>query len=52
MTHLGYIAAAYAATALALLGAAAWVAFDLVSQRRRLDRLEEEGFRRRTEARR
>jgi heme exporter protein CcmD len=52
MTHVGYIIAAYAATVLTLIGTAAWVALDLATQRRRLERLEDEGFRRRSEARR
>lgn len=48
MTHLGYIVAAYLATALVLLGMVAWVAIDLRQQKRGLARLEGEGVRRRS----
>jgi heme exporter protein D len=50
MTHLGYVLAAYAATAIALLGMIAGVLFDLRAQKRKLDRLEAGGVRRRSEA--
>ncbi len=49
MTHVGYIFAAYLATALVLGGMTLWVVLDLRSQRRRLDRLEAEGRRRRSD---
>ncbi len=49
MTHLGYILAAYLATAFILGGMALWVVLDLRAQRRSLDRLETEGRRRRSE---
>ena len=52
MTHLGYIAAAYAASALVLLAMVGLVALDLASQRRKLRRIEAEGLRRRSEVRR
>ncbi len=48
MTHLGYIVAAYSATAIVLLGMIAGVAFDLRTQKRKLVRLEESGVRRRS----
>ena len=47
MTHAGYILAAYLATAIVLLGMIAWVVLDLRAQKRRLERLEGEGVRRR-----
>jgi len=46
MTHLGYIAAAYAATAVVLLAVSGWTLLDLSTQKRRLARLEAEGKRR------
>ena len=46
MTHLGYIIAAYAATAVILLALIAWVVLDIRAQRRKLRRLEEKGARR------
>jgi heme exporter protein D len=49
MTHVGYILAAWLATALVLLGLVAWVALDLRTQKRKLARLEEQGLRRRSE---
>jgi heme exporter protein D len=52
MTHLGYIAAAYALTALVLLGMTAWVWLNHTSRLRKLRRLEDEGLRRRSEVRR
>jgi heme exporter protein D len=52
MTHLGYILAAYLATAIVLLGMVAFVALDLRSVRRQLAQLEEKGLRRRSEVRR
>ena len=50
MTHLGYIVAAYSATAIVLLGAIAWAFLDLATQKRGLARLETEGKRRRSGA--
>jgi heme exporter protein D len=52
MTHLGYILGAYLASAAVLLGMVAFVVLDLRAVRRKLARLEEEGFRRRSELRR
>ena len=49
MTHVPYIAAAYLATALILAGMVAWAVLDLREQRRKLDRLEAEVRRRRSE---
>ena len=49
MTHLGYIVSAYVATAIILLGMIGWVVSDLGAQKRRLDRLEQAGVRRRSE---
>ncbi len=49
MTHLGYIVAAYLATAVVLGGMVAGVLLDLATQKRKLDRLEEMGRRRRSE---
>ena len=49
MTHLGYIVAAYAASAVGLIGLIAWVSTDLAAQRRKLSRIEAEGLRRRSE---
>ncbi len=49
MTHLGYILAAYLATAIVLLGMVASVMLDLGRQKRKLGRLEAEGKRRRSE---
>jgi heme exporter protein D len=46
MTHLGYIIAAYAATAIVLIATAAWVTLDLRVQKEKLRRLEEQGLRR------
>ncbi len=50
MTHLGYILAAYAATAVVLAAVALWIALDLRTQKDKLRRLEEQGLRRRPEA--
>ena len=50
MTHLGYIVAAYAATAIVLFGMTAWVLLDLQAQKRKLSQLEAAGKRRRSEA--
>ena len=50
MTHLGYILAAYTATAVVLIAMAAWVSVDLRAQKEKLRRLENEGIRRRSEA--
>ena len=49
MTHLGYIVAAYVATAIVLVGMMAAVVLDLARQKRRLGQLEAEGKRRRSE---
>ncbi len=49
MTHVPYIVAAYLATALILGCMIAWVVADLRQQRQKLDRLEAEGRRRRSE---
>ena len=49
MTHLGYIVAAYLATAVVLLGMVAAVVLDLTRQKRRLAQLEAEGRSRRSE---
>jgi heme exporter protein D len=49
MTHLGYILAAYLASAIVLLGMVAWVVLDLRAQKQKLARLEEQGHRRRSE---
>lgn len=50
MTHLGYILAAYAATAVVLVVMVAWVVLDLRVQKQKLRRLEDEGLRRRSGA--
>jgi heme exporter protein D len=52
MTHLAYIASAYAISAAVLIGMAAWVLLDLSAQRRKLEKLEADGVRRRSEVRR
>jgi heme exporter protein D len=49
MTHLGYILAAYLASAIVLFGMVAWVVLDLRTQKQKLARLEEQGLRRRSE---
>jgi heme exporter protein CcmD len=46
MTHLGYIVAAYGATAIVLGGMVGWVLRDLGAQKRKFDRIEAEGGRR------
>ena len=46
MTHVGYIIAAYAATAVVIAGMVAWAFLDLATQKRSLARLEAEGKRR------
>ncbi len=43
MTYAGYVAAAYAAAAIVLIGMIAYVAADLRTQKRKLARLEAEG---------
>jgi heme exporter protein D len=48
MTHLGYILAAYLATAIVLLAMVLWVVLDLRAQKHKLRRLEEQGLRRRS----
>ncbi len=47
MTHLGYVVSAYLAGAIVILGMVAFVVTDLGAQKRKLDRLEEAGHRRR-----
>ena len=44
MTHLGYILAAYGAAAAVLLAMVLWVMLDLRTQRRKLQRLEDDGI--------
>jgi heme exporter protein D len=46
LTHLGYIAAAYAASAVVLGGLVAWAILDLREQKRRLRQLADKGLRR------
>ena len=46
MTHLGYVVAAYMATAIVLGGMIGWVLLDLTAQRRKLERIEADGGRR------
>ena len=48
MTHAGFIAAAYLATALVLAGLILWVVTDGRAQRKRLADLEARGIRRRS----
>jgi len=50
MTHLGYILAAYFASAIVLLAMVALVALDLRAARDKLARLEQDGQRRRSGA--
>jgi heme exporter protein D len=52
MTHLGYIVAAYLATAIVIAAMIAWTLIDLSRQKRKLDSLEAEGKRRLQEVRR
>jgi heme exporter protein D len=52
MTHTGYILAAYLITAVVLFGLAAWVAVDLRAQRAKLERLDAQGVRRRSDRQR
>ena len=47
MTDAGYVAAAYGATGLVLIGMIAWVVADLRAQKRKRARLEAEGLGRR-----
>lgn len=47
MTHLGYILAAYLSVAIVLGAMTAWVMLDLRAQKRKLQRLEEQGLARR-----
>jgi heme exporter protein D len=51
MTHLGYIIAAYGATALVLAGLVAWAVLDARMQTSRLAKLESAGVGRRSQAR-
>ena len=51
MTYAGYVAAAYAAAAVVLIGMIAWVVTDLRAQKRKLARLEADGLGRRGELR-
>lgn len=46
MSHLGYILAAYLATAIVLIGMIAWVVINLLAQKRKLERVEKDGGRR------
>jgi heme exporter protein D len=46
MTHLGYIVAAYGATAIVLCGMIGWILVDLSAQKRKLERIEADGGRR------
>ena len=48
--HVGFIAAAYLTTAVALIGLLAWIVADGRAQRRRLADLEARGIRRRSAA--
>ena len=48
MSHAGFIAAAYVATALVLAGLLLWIVIDGRAQRRRLADLEARGIRRRS----
>ena len=48
MSHAGFIAAAYVATALVLAGLVAWIVADGRAQRRRLAELEARGIKRRS----
>ncbi|HVY21444.1 MAG TPA: heme exporter protein CcmD [Bauldia sp.] len=48
MSHAGFIAAAYVATALVLAALIAWVVLDGRAQRRRLAELEARGIKRRS----
>jgi heme exporter protein D len=48
MTHAGFIAAAYIATAVVLVGLLLWIVVDGRAQRRRLADLEARGIRRRS----
>ena len=52
MSHLGYIVAAYLATTIVLVATVLWVALDLRTQKRKLQRLEESGRRSRLAVRR
>ncbi len=47
-THAGFILAAYAVTAVVLVGIFAWIVLDGRSQRRRIADLEARGIRRRS----
>ncbi|WP_274423363.1 heme exporter protein CcmD [Chelativorans sp. YIM 93263] len=51
MSHLAYVIAAYAASALAICGLAAWILVDQRAQKRALEELEARGFRRRSAGR-
>jgi heme exporter protein D len=48
VSHIGFIAGAYIATALVLGALVAWVVFDGRAQRRRLAELEARGIKRRS----
>jgi heme exporter protein D len=48
MSHAGFVAAAYIATALVLAGLLLWIVIDGRAQRRRLADLEARGIRRRS----
>ena len=51
MSHVAYVTAAYAITALALLGLAGWILIDQRAQKRALDDLDRRGIRRRAKDR-
>ena len=51
MTYAGYVAAAYGAAAIVLIGMIAYVVADLRAQKRKLARLAAEGFGRRGDPR-
>ncbi|RLQ89102.1 heme exporter protein CcmD [Notoacmeibacter ruber] len=51
MGHLGYIAAAYGVSIVAIGGLATWLLTDMAARRRELDRLHKAGYRRRSDKR-
>lgn len=48
MSHLAYVAAAYAISALAIAALAGWIVLDQAARRREFDALEKRGVRRRS----
>ncbi|MCT8999349.1 heme exporter protein CcmD [Chelativorans intermedius] len=48
MSHVAYVAAAYAASAIAIAGLAMWIVLDQRAQKRALQALEARGIRRRS----